>query len=275
MHVRARSCYRARMKHIAFALLFFAVGCATPAPAPAPTTPAGPTSQPVAQPISVVDAPDRDAADKALDEGRNPKALLEFIGVKPGMKVAELMAGGGYTAELLARAVAPDGVVYAQNNKFILDRFAEKPWAARLAKPVMANVKRLDTELEAPFPADVNGTLDVVTMVLFYHDTVWLKTDRAKMNKAIFDALKPGGTYIVIDHSAKEGRGVEDAQTLHRIEESVVKSEVTAAGFELAGEGGFLRNAADARDWNASPSSAAEKRGTSDRFVLEFKKRAP
>jgi predicted methyltransferase len=269
------SCYARAMKHVAFVLFAFVVGCSTPPPPPTPPPPSGPTSQPVAKPTSVVDAPDRDAADKALDEGRNPKALLEFIGVTPGMKVAEIMAGGGYTAELLARAVAPDGVVYGHNSKWILDRFAEKPWAARLAKPVMKNVVRLDSELEAPFPAEVSGTLDVVTMVLFYHDTVWLKTDRAKMNKAIFDALKPGGSFIVIDHSAKEGRGVEDAQTLHRIEESVVKSEVTAAGFELAGEGGFLRNAADPRDWNASPSQAAEKRGTSDRFVLEFKKRAP
>lgn len=185
------------------------------------------------------------------------------------------MAGGGYTAELLARAVGPTGVVYAQNNKFILDRFAEKPWSARLAKPVMKNVVRVDRELEDPFPPEVNGTLDVVTMILFYHDTVWLKTDRAKMNKAIFDALKPGGTFIVIDHSAKDGRGVEDAATLHRIEEAVVKQEVTAAGFEVAGEGGFLRNASDPRDWNPSPSQAAEKRGTSDRFVIELKKRAP
>lgn len=262
------------MKHRAFVLLAFTIACSTPAPAPAPPT-TGATSQPAAKPVSIVDAPDRDAADKALDEGRNPKALLEFIGVQPGMKVAEMMAGGGYTAELLARAVGESGVVYAQNNKFILDRFAEKPWSARLAKPVMKNVVRLDRELEDPFPPEVNGTLDVVTMILFYHDTVWLKTDRAKMNKAIFDALKPGGSFVVIDHSAKDGRGVEDAQTLHRIEESVVKSEVTAAGFELGGEGGFLRNAADPRDWNASPSSAAEKRGTSDRFVLEFKKRAP
>lgn len=261
------------MKHLALVLLL-ALGCATPAPAPAPAS-VGPTSQPVAKPTSVVDAADRDPADKALDDGRQPKALLEFIGVQPGMKVAEMMAGGGYTAELLARAVGESGVVYGHNSKWILDRFAEKPWTARLAKPVMKNVVRLDSELETPFPAAVNGTLDVVTMVLFYHDTVWLKTDRAKMNKAIFDALKPGGTFIVIDHSAKGGRGVEDAQTLHRIEESVVKQEVTAVGFELAGEGGFLRNASDPRDWNASPSSAAEKRGTSDRFVLEFKKRAP
>lgn len=262
--------------------VLIAIACATPTPpnaaSPSSSSPppaSGATSQPAAKHTSVVDAADRDPADKALDEGRNPKALLEFIGVQPGMKVAELMAGSGYTAELLARAVGDSGVVYAQNNKFILDRFAEKPWSARLAKPVMKNVVRVDRELEDPFPAEVKGTLDVVTMVLFYHDTVWLKTDRAKMNKAIFDALKPGGSFIVIDHSAQDGRGVQDAQTLHRIEESVVKQEVTAAGFELSGEAGFLRNAADARDWNPSPSSAAEKRGTSDRFVLEFKKRAP
>lgn len=265
----------ARMKHFAFVLLAFAFACTTPPPPPASAPPTGPTSQPAAKPTSVVDAPDRDAADKALDEGRQPKAFLDFIGVKPGMKVAEMMAGGGYTAELLARAVGESGTVYGQNSKWVLERFAAKPWGERLAKPVMKNVVRVDRELEDPFPLEVKGTLDIVTMVLFYHDTVWLKTDRAKMNKAIFDALKPGGTFVVIDHSAKAGRGVEDAQTLHRIEESVVKTEVAAAGFELAGEGGFLRNASDARDWSASPGAAAERRGTSDRFVLEFKKRAP
>lgn len=274
------------MKQLAalFAAPFTALAlaaCASSAPANAPpSAPPAPSTAPTSQPArslvdSVVDAPDRDAADKALDAGRNPKALLAFLDVQPGMRVGEIMAGGGYTAELLARAVGETGTVFAQNNKFILDRFAAKPWGERLAKPVMKHVVRVDRELEDPFPPEAKGTLDVVVMNLFYHDTVWLKTDRAAMNKAIFDALKPGGTYVVIDHSAKEGRGVEDAQTLHRIEQSVVESEVTAAGFEKGSEGSFLKNSEDTRDWNASPTQAGEKRGSSDRFVLEFKKRAP
>lgn len=246
-----------------------------PATTPTPLSP-GAASQPVkSRGQSIVDARDRDEADKALDRGRAPAEFLSFIDVQPGMKVAELMAGGGYTAELLARAVGESGEVYGQNSKFILERFAERPWSERLKKPVMKNVVRVDRELEDPLPPEARGRLDLITLVLFYHDTVWLNVDRAKMNKAIFDALKPGGSFIVIDHSARDGSGVADAQALHRIDERMVREEILAAGFVLGSEGRFLRNAADGRDWNASPTGAAERRGSSDRFVLEFKKRPP
>ncbi|MCA9663293.1 MAG: SAM-dependent methyltransferase, partial [Myxococcales bacterium] len=111
-----------------------------------------------------------------------------------------------------------------------------------------------------------------VVMVLFYHDTVWMKTDRAAMNRAIFAALRPGGAYVIIDHSGREGTGTSEAQSLHRIEEAVVRQELEAAGFEFAAAADFLRNADDPRDWNAAPRAAAEagKRGESDRFVLRF-----
>jgi predicted methyltransferase len=235
---------------------------------------AGPATVAVPDPVrAIVAAPDRSEADRALDAGRHPAEMLAFFRVAPGMKVAELGAGGGYTAELLARAVGPTGVVYAQNSKFILERFAAKPWTERLAKPVMKRVVRVDREFDDPLPPEVRG-LDAVFMVLFYHDTVWLKVDRAKMNKAIFAALKPGGVYAVIDHSAKAGTDLADVQTLHRIDEQTLKDEITHAGFELAAEADFLRNPGDARDWNDSPTAAAERRGTSDRFVLEFVKPA-
>jgi predicted methyltransferase len=220
---------------------------------------------------AIVAAPDRDDADKKLDEGRRPAELLAFIGVKPGMHVAELVAGGGYTTELLARAVGPSGVVYGQNTPLILQRFAEKPWTERLAKPVMKNVVRVDRELEDPFPKEAHD-LDAVAIVLFYHDTVWQKVDRDRMNHAVLAALKPGGEYVIVDHNARAGSGVADTQTLHRIEESVVKDEVTRAGFKLAAEADFLRNPSDPHDWNASPRAAGERRGTSDRFVLKFVK---
>jgi predicted methyltransferase len=223
---------------------------------------------------AAVAAPDRSADDRALDAGRKPAELLAFLGIRPGMRVAELGAGGGYTAELLARVVGPTGRVYGQNSTFLLERFAEKPWSERLAKPVMKGVVRLDRPFDDPFPADVRE-LDAVLMVLFYHDTVWMKADRAKMNRAIFDALEPGGVYGVVDHSAKAGTGLADVESLHRIEETVVKSEVLAAGFELAGEADFLRVPEDARDWSASPRTAGERRGHSDRFVLRFVKPKP
>lgn len=216
-------------------------------------------------------AADRDPDDRKLDAGRHPAELLGFFGIRPGMRVAEIASGGGYTAELLARAVGPGGQVYAVNSPFILQRFAEKPWSARLEKPVMKNVVRLDREFDDPLPAEVKD-LDAIVIVLFYHDTVWQKSDRAKMNQAVFSALKHGGVYGIVDHSARAGSGVNDVETLHRIEESVVKDEVTRAGFRLVGSADFLRNPSDPRDWNASPRQAGERRGTSDRFVLRFEK---
>jgi predicted methyltransferase len=185
--------------------------------------------------------------------------------------VAELGAGGGYTSELLARSVGPTGVVYGQNSPLILERFAEKPWSERLAKPVMRNVVRVDREFADPLPPQAHD-LDAVLLILFYHDTVWMGVDRSQMNRAVYKALRPGGLYVVVDHSGAAGSGTTQTQTLHRIEESVVRDEVLAAGFQLAWEADFLRNPADPRDWNASPRVAAERRGTSDRFVLGFVK---
>lgn len=239
---------------------------ATGSPEPSTTAP---SSAPEIR--SAVAAADRSPEDRALDAGRHPAELLEFAGVLPGQRVAELQAGGGYTAELLARVVGPTGHVYGHNTRFVLERFAEKPWSERLKKPVMSNVTRVDRELEAPFLPSVEP-LDAVFLVLFYHDTVWQKVDRAKMNAAIFEALRPGGVFVLVDHSARVGAGLQDVETLHRIEESVVKDEVQLAGFRLAAEADFLREPTDTRDWNASPRSAGERRGTSDRFVLKFVK---
>jgi predicted methyltransferase len=220
---------------------------------------------------TIVAASDRDAADRELDAGRHPAELLRFFGIAPGMQVAEIGAGGGYTAELLARAVGENGRVYGVNSKFILERFAEQPWTARLAKPVMKNVLRVDRDFDDPLPPGAKA-LDAVLIVLFYHDTVWMKTDRERMNRAIFSALRPGGVYGIVDHSAAPGAGISQAETLHRIEEKVVRDEVVRAGFVLRAEANFLKNPSDKRDWNASPRKAGELRGTSDRFVLRFEK---
>lgn len=200
-----------------------------------------------------------------------PVKLLSFLGVGPGAKVAELGAGGGYTTELLARAVGANGVVYGQNSKFILERFAEQPWSQRLAKPVMKQVVRVDRDFDDPLPPEAKE-LALVVMVLFYHDTVWMKVDRERMNRAIFAALAPGGVYAILDHSARPGSGTTDVETLHRIDEQVVRAEVESAGFRLARSGDFWRNPGDTRDWNASPRKAGERRGTSDRFALAFVK---
>jgi predicted methyltransferase len=152
-----------------------------------------------------------------------------------------------------------------------LQKFAEKPWSERLARPVMKNVVRVDRELDDPLPPEATQ-LDAVFSNANYHDAVWMNVDRKKMNDAIFRALKPGGVYVVIDSSAVNGSGVRDVQTLHRIDEQVVRQEVQASGFKLAEESDFLRHPEDTRDWSVSPSAAGPKRGSGDRFALKFVK---
>jgi predicted methyltransferase len=266
--------------------------CGGEAPAPASPTSAMPSAAPTgAAPSSggssteehvkkmdvpaaikaVVDAPDRDPEDKKLDAGRKPGELLAFAGIKPGMKVAELGAGGGYTAELLARAVGPTGVVYGHNTPMVLEKFAGKPWGERLAKPINKNIVKVTREWDDPFPPEAKD-LDAVLIVLIYHDSIWMGADQTKMNAAVFKALKPGGVYIVVDHSGRPGTGVAEVRTIHRIEESVVRKEVANAGFKLAAEAEVWRNPDDKRDWNDAPFAAGEKRGTSDRFALKFVK---
>lgn len=252
---------------VAVALALVSVGCVKKTQIRPPSAP----FQNLDTARAIIQAPDRSADDRALDAGRRPAELLAFIGAKPGMRIAEIGSGYGYTAELLARAVAPNGVVFGQNNRFIRERFAEKPWTERLGKPVMEPVVRVDREFDDPLPADARN-LDAVVNVLLYHDTVWMKTDRARMNRAIYAALRPGGFYVIVDHSGRPGTGVAEVETLHRIEETVVRQEVEAAGFTLVADADFLRNPSDTRDWSASPRTAGERRGTSDRFVLKFAK---
>jgi predicted methyltransferase len=241
--------------------------------APSPGAPAAASAPSVAidparyRPL--LDATDRSEDDRKLDAGRMPAELLAFVAIEPGMKVAEISAGGGYTSEFLARAVGPNGVVYAQNSPWVLQRFAEKPWSERLQKPVMKNVVRVDREFDDPLPSTAHD-LNAVVNVLFYHDTVWQRVDRDRMNRAIFAALKPGGEYVIVDHESRAGAGTADTETLHRIEGKVVREEIERAGFKFSASADFLRNPSDTHDWNASPMAAGERRGTSDRFVYKF-----
>jgi predicted methyltransferase len=216
---------------------------------------------------------DRTDPDRALDAGRKPGEVLALFKVAPGQRIGELFAATGYTTELIARVLGDHGKLWAHNTKEVLDRFARKPLTERLARLTGKQIVMLEQPAEAPFPPDVHH-LDAVICVLNYHDFVWQKVDRAKLNAAVLAALKPGGVYGIVDHSAAKGSGLRDVETLHRIDEETVKQEITAAGFQLDGASEALRNPADLRDWNASPqpATAAGKRGRSDRFVLRFVK---
>jgi predicted methyltransferase len=214
--------------------------------------------------------PERPADERALDAGRKPEEVLKFFGVKPGDKVADILAGGGYYTVILSQVVGENGVVYAVNNAFMKEpnkkSFTVGALDARLKNPMFANVKHIDSEVDQlALPTD--GSLDFVLIHLNYHDLVLKNDNRAAMNKSIFNALKPGGVYGIVDHYAKDGSGTEFTESLHRIDKAVVVREVTAAGFVLAKEGDMLRHPEDPRT-----ELVLKHRGETDRFVLRFEK---
>ena len=216
---------------------------------------------------AILASSDRPEADKTRDAQRKPDQVLQFFGVDTGSKVADLLPGRGYYTRILAKAVGEQGAVYAGNNPFYLEYF-EEPWSAALATPALQKVQRIDGRIEAmALPQD--GSLDAVIIILAYHDLYLTDEDRTKANERIFAALKPGGVYGIVDHHAKEGRGAADCKSLHRIEESTVVNEITAAGFVLAKKGEFLLNANDNREASVFDPNI---RGKTDRFVLRFEK---
>jgi predicted methyltransferase len=209
----------------------------------------------------------RSEADRALDERRKPVQLLEFYDARAGMRVLDMGAGAGYNTELLSYAVGPHGTVYAQNSQLVLEKFVKGRFDERRKKnPAMRNVVHLVHEFDSPVPSDINK-LDLVTFNFMYHDTVWMGVDRAKMNRAVFEALKPGGIYIVADHSAREGTLASMAKSLHRIDEALVRKEIEAAGFKFVADASFLRNPEDWRDTLIFKSEVP-----TDRFILKFVK---
>jgi predicted methyltransferase len=218
-----------------------------------------------------VNSPDRPAADRALDAGRKPEQILTFFGIKPGMTVADVFAGGGYTTELLARVVGPTGKVYSQNGPFP-PRFAKilVVYQARLKKPALSNVVAVSKPFNAPdllpVPPD---SLDGVIMHENYHDLVGQHLSPENVNAQVFKALKPGGFYGIVDHSAQNGSGDRDAATLHRIDENFEINQIEKAGFKLAAASSALRHPEDDRTWNVF-----KQRGETDRFMLKFVKPA-
>ena len=267
----------------------------------APSAPPTLSPQQIAQ---IVAGADRTTADRNNDLRRKPEQQLAFIGLRAGMVALDVSAGGGYTSELLARGIGPTGKVYGQSAPrpgagaapprpaapegnshpglapmaapagpptgfrpspvALADRAQRMRSAGVAAAPIEAVVRRF----EEPVPPELTpGKLDLVTLMFNYHDLGHMGVDRASMNRAVFDALKPGGYYVIADHAGRPGTGISEAGTLHRVEEAFVRREVEAAGFRLAASGDFLRNPDDPRDQN-TPNPPQPK----DEFVLKFVK---
>lgn len=192
-------------------------------------------------------APDRTDADRQNDQRRHAPQLLAFIDCRPGMKELDMAADAGYSTELMARCVAPGGTVYAQNAPGTPAR-AMDAFNARMQRPAMKNVIPELKPFDDPLSPDVSN-LDLATFLFGYHDTTYLPVDRAKMDKAMFNALKPGGTLVVADYAAAPGAPVTTGKQYHRLDEAIEKRELEAAGFKLVDEGNFLRNPADTHDF--------------------------
>ena len=219
----------------------------------------GAQAVPPANVAAAVADPGRTDADKARDAARKPSEVLEFSGVKPGDKVGELLPGGGYFTRLLSAAVGPNGKVYAAAPANDVEK------AKAMAKGNVEVVPLTPTSLGFPEPVDLIFTAQN------YHDfhLKRLNLDVAAVNKRLYDALKPGGTLLIIDHAAVPGAPIDVADSLHRIDPAVVRREVEAAGFKFVGESDAVRNPADPKTAGVFDASI---RGKTDQFVYKFQK---
>jgi predicted methyltransferase len=214
--------------------------------------------------------PDKDVQRDALDQ---PAQVLRLAGIKPGMKVGDIMGGGGYYAELLSYLVGPSGHVYILNNE-AFDNWSEGSWKSRTAR--LKNVEHRTEDLEhLDLPA---GSLDAVLLIKVYHDLYWVDDDPSdhwpKYNtKRVLDevahVLKPGGVLLLVDHSAKAGSGSTAAGSLHRIDEAFAQQDFERHGFKLVGKSDVLRRPDDPRD---QITYKGPMLGKTDRFVLVLRK---
>lgn len=226
---------------------------------------------PLPPPVAAAAADSARAPDKATDARRHGPELMAFAGVKRGDKVLELIPGAGYFTRLFSRIVGPNGHVYAIWPKPYADEAAPDVAAlqAAAAKTPWGNISVMvqpAAELTAPEPVDM-----VFTSQNYhdYPDKFMGRIDPMVLNREVFKALKPGGLYVIIDHAAEPGSGMRDTDTLHRIDEAIVKKQVLAAGFRLDGESRVLRNPADTHKLLVFKP---EIRGKTDQFVLKFRK---
>jgi predicted methyltransferase len=227
---------------------------------------AAPRTDPV---VAALASPTRPDADKARDATRKPAELMKFAGIKPGQKVVDFVMGGGYLTRVMAGTVGSKGVVYAfQPAEFVAFRAAYGTDQDSVAKE-NANVKPLRSSFGAPA---IPEPVDVIVTVQNFHDLYLapFPADTAdKATAALFRALKPGGTLVVVDHVAAPGSGREAPDKLHRIDPAFARAEIEKAGFKFDGELNMWRQSGDPHTENVfSPSI----RGKTDQFAYRFRK---
>ena len=210
---------------------------------------------------SAVADPMRPAEDVARDVNRKPAEIVAFAGVEPGDVVAEIAPGGGYYTRILARAVGPEGKVYALVPPF----FANRPGGLDAINALAAQYGNVEVVVADYANLSLPEPVDLIWTTENYHDLA--NNDVAPINASMFRALKPGGIYFIEDHAAAPGTGTSVTSTLHRIEPEAVRQQVTQAGFVLEEESDLLRNPDDPHDVNPG-----ELDGRSDRFALRFRK---
>lgn len=226
--------------------------------------------------VTAVNDTGRPESDMVRDAGRHPAEILTFAGVQPGWRVADLGAGSGYYSRILSSAVGMDGEVISENMDWLVERFPSTDEAIIALAEERGNVTRLVSPVSAILEG-YDSELDAVFMMLIYHDQAWQqegvempdRADRIAMNRSIFNALRPGGVFLVVDHRAEEGTGDTVVGDYHRIEEAFVREEIESVGFELADQSDILSNPEDPRTISVFDASI---RGNTDRFALLYRK---
>jgi predicted methyltransferase len=210
-----------------------------------------------------IDSPERSVEQRERDANRKPAEILAMSGIEEGDRIIEIAGFGQYFTTLLSAAVGPSGTVDVYDLPYT-ERFAGE--ASRAFDAAHDNVMYHQEDYNAAaFPAVV----DAVFNILYYHDLQPQNVDTAALNRKLYDALKPGGVYLIIDHKAADGSGWRDAATIHRMGVDTIKEEVTAAGFELVVESDLLANPQDDR---TQMVFAPGTRGTTDQAFFIFRK---
>lgn len=233
-----------------------------------PLTPSVPAwAQTPADSAAALGMADRPEDQRARDATRQAEVDFALSHVKPGQRVLDMGAGQGYMSWLFSAAVGPEGRVDVQNPQGWVDYYKMAP-ALEAMQAKRANIKAVIAPFTAvPAP---DQPYDLIYSSMVYHDTYNEDgADALNMNATLFQHVKPGGLYIVVDHNAPTGTGTRDTKTTHRIDKQVVINDLTRAGFKLLEDNDLLSNPADARDLNVFDPAI---RGKTDRFVLVFQK---